>query len=83
MTNPLASLPINGGLILGLGLVGCATAGLITGHLPAADFMTVTGFVAGAGGAVTAVHVTGNLPGPAPAPDPSTMAGTTGTAGTV
>lgn len=48
-------------LVLGVVVVGCSTAGLITGHLSSADFMTLTGVTIGAGGAVTAAHVGGSV----------------------
>ena len=59
-------------LILGLALIGSALAGLITGHLASADFMTVVGVTVGIGGAVTAAHVGGAVAN-------SSAANTTGT----
>lgn len=72
-------------LILGLAVIGCATAGLITGHLTAGDWGTAVGLTVGVGGIVGTAHVVGtqvnaaNPPGVAPV----APADNTGTAGTV
>lgn len=56
----LASVVSTGqALILGVVVMGCATAAVVTGHISGSDFMTVTGITLGAGGAVTAAHVGG------------------------
>lgn len=46
-------------LILGVVIIGCATAGLLTGHLDEAGWLGVTGGVAGGGVLATTAHVVG------------------------
>lgn len=48
-------------LILGVVVVGCSTAAVVTGHISGSEFMTAVGIVLGAGGAVTAAHVGGSV----------------------
>lgn len=79
-------------LILGVVVVGCATAATITGHLTGNDLLVVLTGAVGAGGAVTAAHVGGTTatnaitssaatqPAPVAAPSGGAVADGTGTA---
>lgn len=70
-------------LLLGLAIIGCATAGLLTGHLTAADWGTTIGLTVGGGAIVGTAHVVGTQvntaagsPPPSSPPPPSGSVGT-------
>lgn len=46
-------------LVMGLAIVGCATAGLLTHTLDEAGWLGIVGGVAGVGGVATTAHVVG------------------------
>lgn len=69
-------------LVLGLAIIGCATAGLITGHLTAGDWGTAVGLTVGGGTIVGTAHVVGSqvntavsttTPNPAPSAPTTTV----------
>lgn len=70
-------------LIMGVVIVGCATAGLLTGHLDEAGWLGVTGGVGGIGGLATTAHVVGSQVNAAAGNAPPAAVTTTPTAGTV
>lgn len=70
-------------LVLGVVTIGCATAGLLTGHLDQGAWLGVTGGVGAAGSLVTTAHVVGTQVNAAAGSPTSTAPGNTGTAGQV
>lgn len=72
-----------GPLALALAVIGCATAGLVTGHLTAGDWGTAVGLTVGGGTIVGTAHVVGTQVNTAASPPSPPTAANTGTAGTV
>jgi hypothetical protein len=71
MFKALTSSPATAAIVLALGIVGCTTAGLITGHLASADFMTVIVGIGAGGGVAAGAHIGGTTAANAnAAPDP-------------
>lgn len=70
-------------LVLGVVTVGCATAGLLTGHLDQGAWLGVAGGVGGIGGLVTTAHVVGTQVNTAASSAPASPPVNTGTAGQV
>lgn len=68
-------------LLLALGVLGCATAACITGHISGTDFLAVAGVVGGGAGIVTTAHVVGTQVNTAAGASPTTA--TTPTSGVV
>lgn len=70
-------------LILGVVTLGCATAGLLTGHLDQGAWLGVAGGVGGIGGLVTTAHVVGSQVNAAASPPPAPATAGPVTTGTV
>lgn len=83
MTKLLAALTGAQPLVLGIVTVGCATAGLLTGHLDQGAWLGVAGGVGGIGGLVTTAHVVGTQVNAAAAPSSPPPSSSVATSGTV